>query len=56
MWNRFNGRIDPGQTMRVFPLSNWTEFDVWEYIELENIAVVPLYFDVNGRLWSEDRF
>jgi sulfate adenylyltransferase subunit 2 len=43
MWNLFNGRIDPGQTMRVFPLSNWTELDVWEYIELENIPVVPLY-------------
>jgi sulfate adenylyltransferase subunit 2 len=44
MWNLFNGRIDPGQTMRVFPLSNWTELDVWEYIELEKIPVVPLYF------------
>jgi sulfate adenylyltransferase subunit 2 len=44
MWNLFNGRIDPGQTMRVFPLSNWTELDVWEYIEIENIPVVPLYF------------
>jgi sulfate adenylyltransferase subunit 2 len=44
MWNLFNGRIDPGQTMRVFPLSNWTELDVWQYIELENIPVVPLYF------------
>lgn len=44
MWNLFNGRIDPGQTMRVFPLSNWTELDVWEYIDLEKIPVVPLYF------------
>jgi sulfate adenylyltransferase subunit 2 len=44
MWNLFNGRIDPGQTMRVFPLSNWTELDVWEYIEIESIPVVPLYF------------
>jgi len=44
MWNLFNGRIDPGETMRVFPLSNWTELDVWEYIALEDIPVVPLYF------------
>ena len=44
MWNLFNGRIDPGETMRVFPLSNWTEVDVWEYIALEEIPVVPLYF------------
>lgn len=44
MWNLFNGRIDPGQTMRIFPLSNWTEIDVWEYIELEKIPVVSLYF------------
>jgi sulfate adenylyltransferase subunit 2 len=44
MWNLFNGRIDPGQTMRVFPLSNWTELDIWEYIEIESIPVVPLYF------------
>jgi sulfate adenylyltransferase subunit 2 len=43
-WNLFNGRIDKGETIRVFPLSNWTELDVWEYIALENIPVVPLYF------------
>jgi sulfate adenylyltransferase subunit 2 len=40
----FNTRIKPGESMRVFPLSNWTEFDVWEYIRAENIPVVPLYF------------
>ena len=44
LWNLFNGRIDKGESMRVFPLSNWTELDVWEYIEAENIPVVPLYF------------
>ena len=44
LWNIYNGRIHPGETMRVFPLSNWTELDVWEYIEREGIAVVPLYF------------
>jgi sulfate adenylyltransferase subunit 2 len=44
LWNLFNTRIQPGETMRVSPLSNWTEFDVWRYITLENIPVVPLYF------------
>ena len=44
LWNLFNGRIENGETMRVFPLSNWTELDVWRYIEIENIPVVPLYF------------
>ena len=43
-WNLFNGRIEPGESMRVFPLSNWTELDVWGYIARENIPVVPLYF------------
>ena len=38
--------------MRVFPLSNWTELDVWHYIERENIPVVPLYFAGSGRSWS----
>ena len=40
----FNTRLAPGETMRVFPLSNWTELDVWDYIEAEKIPVVPLYF------------
>lgn len=44
LWNLFNTRIQPGQSIRVFPLSNWTELDVWQYIERENIPVVPLYF------------
>lgn len=44
MWHLYNARIDKQQTMRVFPLSNWTELDVWQYIERENISVVPLYF------------
>ncbi len=44
LWNLFNGRIENGETMRVFPLSNWTELDVWRYIEMERIPVVPLYF------------
>jgi sulfate adenylyltransferase subunit 2 len=44
LWNLFNTRIHAGETIRVFPLSNWTELDVWHYIMLENIEVVPLYF------------
>jgi sulfate adenylyltransferase subunit 2 len=44
LWNLFNTRVQQGETMRVFPLSNWTEIDVWQYIMLESIAVVPLYF------------
>ena len=44
LWNLFNTRIRPGETIRVFPLSNWTEVDIWHYIMLENIPVVPLYF------------
>jgi sulfate adenylyltransferase subunit 2 len=44
LWKLFNTRIRPGESMRVFPLSNWTELDVWEYIRAENILVVPLYF------------
>jgi len=44
LWNLFNTRINAGETIRVFPLSNWTELDVWHYIMLENIEVVPLYF------------
>jgi sulfate adenylyltransferase subunit 2 len=44
LWNLFNTRIHPGESIRVFPLSNWTELDIWQYIMLENIDVVPLYF------------
>jgi sulfate adenylyltransferase subunit 2 len=44
LWNLYNSRIDKGETIRVFPLSNWTELDVWHYIHIENIPVVPLYF------------
>ena len=43
LWNIFNSRIDPGESIRVFPLSNWTELDVWHYIHLESIPIVPLY-------------
>jgi sulfate adenylyltransferase subunit 2 len=44
LWNLFNGRVENGESMRVFPLSNWTELDIWQYIELEGIQVLPLYF------------
>jgi sulfate adenylyltransferase subunit 2 len=44
LWNIYNGRVNRGESVRVFPLSNWTELDVWEYIDRENIPVVPLYF------------
>ncbi|WP_051956187.1 sulfate adenylyltransferase subunit CysD [Beijerinckia mobilis] len=44
LWHLYNTRIRPGESMRVFPLSNWTELDVWDYIEAEEIPVVPLYF------------
>jgi len=43
-WRLYNSRINPGESIRVFPLSNWTELDVWHYIAQENIPVVPLYF------------
>jgi len=44
LWNLYNGKIDAGESMRVFPLSNWTELDVWHYVLREKIPVVPLYF------------
>jgi sulfate adenylyltransferase subunit 2 len=44
LWNLYNGQLAQGETMRVFPLSNWTELDVWTYIAAEGIDVVPLYF------------
>lgn len=44
MWNIYNTRIGKGQSIRVFPLSNWTELDIWQYIMLEDIPIVPLYF------------
>jgi sulfate adenylyltransferase subunit 2 len=44
LWTLFNTRIRPGESVRVFPLSNWTEADIWQYIAAESIEVVPLYF------------
>jgi sulfate adenylyltransferase subunit 2 len=65
LWNLYNTRINPGESMRVFPLSNWTELDVWEYIYYQDIPIVPLYFskirpvvERNGMLLmvNDDRF
>nr|WP_298373991.1 sulfate adenylyltransferase subunit CysD [uncultured Halomonas sp.] len=44
LWNLYNARIDKGESIRVFPLSNWTELDIWQYIYLESIPLVPLYY------------
>ena len=44
LWNVYNGKVKKGESIRVFPLSNWTELDIWQYIHLENIEIVPLYF------------
>lgn len=44
LWNLYNARIKPGESIRVFPISNWTELDVWQYIHLEQIPIVPLYY------------
>ena len=50
VWNLFNGRVNPRESIRVFPLSNWTEMDVWQYIHLESIPIVPLYFAKERRM------
>ncbi|MCB0221337.1 MAG: sulfate adenylyltransferase subunit CysD [Chrysiogenetes bacterium] len=44
LWNLYNGKVNKGESIRVFPLSNWTELDIWQYIYLENIPIVPLYY------------
>ncbi len=44
LWRLYNGQVNKGESIRVFPLSNWTELDIWQYIYLENIEIVPLYF------------
>jgi sulfate adenylyltransferase subunit 2 len=61
LWNLYNGKVHKGESIRVFPLSNWTELDVWQYIHLENIPIVPLYFaalrpvvDIDGALIMVD--
>jgi sulfate adenylyltransferase subunit 2 len=44
LWNIYNGKVNKGESIRVFPLSNWTELDIWQYIYLESIEIVPLYY------------
>lgn len=50
LWNHYNAKIAPGESIRVFPLSNWTELDIWHYILLEEIPIVPLYFAKERRM------
>lgn len=50
LWNLYNSRHNPGESIRVFPLSNWTELDIWQYIRREDIPVVPLYFAKSRRV------
>src|SRR5690606_38918244 len=61
LWSLYNTRVKPGETIRVFPLSNWTELDIWQYILAEQIPIVPLYFSAerpvverNGQLIMAD--
>jgi sulfate adenylyltransferase subunit 2 len=44
LWNLYNAKVSPGESIRAFPLSNWTELDIWQYIYLEQIPIVPLYY------------
>jgi sulfate adenylyltransferase subunit 2 len=50
LWNLYNGRVSKGESIRVFPMSNWTELDVWQYIHLEQVPIVPLYFAAERRV------
>ncbi len=61
LWNLYNARKNPGESMRVFPISNWTELDIWQYIQLNDVPIVPLYFAAlrptylwNGQLFMAD--
>jgi sulfate adenylyltransferase subunit 2 len=54
LWNIYNTRINPGESIRAFPLSNWTELDIWHYIRLEQIEVVPLYFAAERMVFERD--
>jgi sulfate adenylyltransferase subunit 2 len=54
LWNLYNGRVHKGESIRVFPLSNWTELDVWQYIHLEEIPIVPLYFSAKRPVVDRD--
>ena len=54
LWQIYNGRRSPGETLRVFPISNWTELDVWQYIHLEKIPIVPLYLSEKRKVVDRD--
>lgn len=54
LWNVYNTRVNKGESIRVFPLSNWTELDVWQYIHLENIPIVPLYKSAKRKVVERD--
>lgn len=54
LWNIYNTRVNKGESIRVFPLSNWTELDVWQYIHLENIPIVPLYKSAMRKVVERD--
>lgn len=54
LWNIYNGKVHKGESIRVFPLSNWTELDVWQYIHLEKIPIVPLYFSAKRPVVEQD--
>ena len=54
LWNVFNTRVDKGESIRVFPLSNWTELDIWQYIYLEDISIVPLYYSAKRPVVERD--
>jgi len=54
LWNQYNGRVHKGESIRVFPLSNWTELDVWQYIHLQGIEIVPLYYSARRPVVERD--
>lgn len=54
LWNLYNARVNKGESIRVFPMSNWTELDVWQYIHLEKIPIVPLYLSQRRRVVNRD--
>lgn len=54
LWNVYNTRVNPGESIRVFPISNWTELDVWQYIRLEKIPIVPLYYAAEREVVERD--
>ena len=54
LWNTYNAKVNQGESIRVFPLSNWTELDIWQYIYLESIPIVPLYFSAPRPVVNRD--